>query len=303
MESSLIASIAYNKPIKDDIAVGFVIFNYVRSSRIIMNYLYTIEKMKTAGIPVFTIELVITGEVPMIQDAFHVYGSSYLFQKENLARILETKIPKSYTKLLFLDSDIIFDNPDWYNKLSVILDTHDISHCFETGKWLDITYKKVQQIAETYIKSDNKDCLLWDNNTKTLYHSGFGWAFTRDWYNKAGFIDEAVVGSGDLLFCYGLYDKRYKGTQNLSLYEPCIQKWYKNIGNPKITFLPVTVYHLFHGNLKKRQYDSRNEILNGVKDITDILIKNSYGVFELTNNAYNIKLHEYFKNRDDDMIE
>jgi hypothetical protein len=185
--------------------------------------------------------------------------------------------------------------------LSVILDNHDVSHCFETAKWLDITYKKIQQTADSYIKSDDKDCILW-NNTKS-YHSGFGWAFTREWYNKAGFIDQAVIGSGDLLFCYGLYGKRYSTTQNFSFYETSIQKWYETIGNPKIIFLPVTIYHLFHGKLERRQYISRNDILNGVNDINAILFKNKYGVFELTNQEYNKQLYAYFKDRKDDMIE
>jgi len=302
MQSSLIANIKYNPPLIDDVAVGFALFNYTASSRIIMNYLYTIEKMKVAGIPFFTIELVIHGSKPTIQDAFHVYGSSYLFQKENLIRILETKIPKTYTKLLFLDADIIFQDPDWYNMLSVILDTNDVCHCFETAKWLDITYKKVQKTADCYVKAKDKDCLLSDAKTGTVYHSGFGWAFSREWYNKAGFIDQAVIGSGDLLFSYGLYDKRYKGPQNLSFYESSIQRWYKTLENPKITYLPVIIYHMFHGDLKKRQYESRNNILDGVADINNLLIKNEDGVFEMTNKTYNTKLYEYFTRRKDDMI-
>jgi hypothetical protein len=302
MQSSLVANIEYNSPVKDDLAIGFAFFNYTGSSRLIMNYLYTIEKMKLADIPVFTIELVITGSNPMIQDAFHVYGSSYLFQKENLLRILETKIPEKHTKLLFLDADIIFINPDWYNMLSEILETHDIAHCFNTAGWLDITYKKVMKVADSYVKSDNKDRLLWDE-TKIQYHSGFGWAFTREWYNKAGFIDQAVIGSGDLLFSYGLYGKRYRGSQDLSIYETSIQKWFEKIEDPKVTYLPVNIYHLFHGSLKKRQYESRNTILAGVKDINEILIKNEDGVFELTDRTYDAQLYEYFKQRMDDMIE
>jgi hypothetical protein len=302
MQSSLIANIKYNPPVKDDVAVGFALFNYTASTRLIMNYLYTVEKMKSAGIPVFTIELVIKGRKPTIQDAFHVYGSSYLFQKENLLRILETKIPEKYTKLLFLDADIIFKDSDWYNMLSDILDTTDIVQCFKTANWLDITYKNVYQTADSYVTADDKDCLLWSGKKKT-YHSGFGWAFTREWYNKAGFIDQAIIGSGDLLFSYGLYGKRYKGTQNLSFYEASIQRWYQTIGDPKISFLPVTIYHLFHGDLKKRQYVSRNEILNGVADVNDILVKNEDGVFELTEETYNTKLYAYFKGRSDDMID
>jgi hypothetical protein len=266
-----------------------------------MNYLYTIEKMKIAGIPFFTIELVIHGSKPTIQDAFHVYGSSYLFQKENLLRILETKIPKTYTKLLFLDADIIFQDPDWYNMLSVILDTNDVCHCFEKAKWLDITYKKVQQTADSYVTAEDKDCLLW-NGKGTIYHSGFGWSFTREWYNKSGFIDQAVIGSGDMLFSYGLYGRRYSGSQDLSFYESSIQQWYDALENPKITHLPVIIYHLFHGDLKKRQYESRNNILKGVTDINDIIFKNEDGVFELIDEIYNIKLYEYFTQRKDDMI-
>jgi len=302
MEESIIANISYNKPTKDDIAVGFAMFNYTGSSRIIMNYLYTVEKMKTAGIPVFTIELVIKGSKPTIQDAFHVYGTSYLFQKENLFRILETKIPVNFSKLLFMDSDIIFGDPDWYDKLSVILDTHDIAHCFETALWLDITYRKIAMNAESYIKSTKKDILLWDPSQSKLYHSGFGWAFTRNWYNQAGFIDDAIIGSGDLIFSYGLFDEIYKGMQNLSFYKSSIKRWTETKGNPSITHLPVTIYHMFHGNLEKRQYETRNEILECVSDINDIIVKNHDGVFELTDPSYNEIFYKYFTCRMDDSV-
>jgi hypothetical protein len=140
---SLIAEISYDTPTCSDLAICFAFFNYTGSSRLIMNYLYVIEKLKVAKIPYFTIELVIEGTNPCISDALHVYGKSYLFQKENLCRILETKVPSKYTKLLFLDADVIFDSPGWYDQLSDILNQHEVCHCFETLQTLDITYKKV----------------------------------------------------------------------------------------------------------------------------------------------------------------
>lgn len=300
MQESIIANISYDKPTKNDIAVGFALFNYTGSCRLIMNYLYTVEKMKSAGIPVFTIELVIKGSNPYIQDAFHVYGTSYLFQKENLFRILEGRIPARFSKLLFIDSDVIFDDPAWYDKLSVILETYDVAHCFETANWLDITYKKTSMTADSYVKSPKKDILLWDPSK--MYHSGFGWAFTRNWYNQAGFIDETIIGSGDLLFSYGLFGKKYKGTQNFSFYESSLERWSKTIGNPRITYLPVTLYHLFHGSLKKRQYVSRNEILDNINDVNEIIYKNRDGVFELADSNLNEKLYGYFKERMDDFV-
>jgi len=302
MEQSLIANIKYNPPVKDDIAVGFALFNYTGSSRIIMNYLYTVEKMKLAGIPFFTIEYVIIGSKPTIQDAIHVYGSSYFFLKENLFRILETKIPKQYTKLLLMDSDIIFDEPNWYNLLSEVLETNDICQCFETAIWLDITYKKEKKVAYSYVKSPDKDILIWNPENSIMYHTGFGWGFTRKWYNQAGFIDEAIIGSGDILFSYRLFGKSYSGSQNLSFYQSSIDRWAENIGEPTITYLPVKIYHMFHGDLNKRQYVTRNEIFHDITDINDILVKNKDGVFELTDPTYNAKLYEYFSERKDDFI-
>jgi len=296
---SLIADIYYETPTNKDLAVGFAIFNYTKSSRILMNYLYTVEKMKLAKIPIFTIELVITGNKPSIKDAYHVYGSSYLFQKENLLRILETKIPEQYTKLLFLDADIIFDNPLWYDMLSKMLDTNDIVHCFETAKWLDITYRKIHKKAFSLIKADNKDIPLWSNGT--IYHSGFGWAFTRKWYNEIGFIDEAIIGSGDLIFVYAIFGKKYPGKQNLILYDKIIEDFMRKIVTVKVSFLPVTVYHMFHGDLLNRQYESRNEIFKE-RNLDKILTKNTDGVFELTDINLNNSMYEYFMNRKDDFV-
>jgi hypothetical protein len=302
MPKSLVSNISYKKPERDDIAVGFTLFNYTGSSRLIMNYLYTVEKMKAAGIPVFTIEFVITGSKPTIADAFHVYGKSYLFLKENLFRILETKIPEKYTKLLFMDSDIIFEEPNWYNMLSDILETHDVSHCFETVKYLDITYHKVNLEAKTLIIADeieNTPILTDHNGVK--YHSGFGWAFTRSWYNRVGYFDKAILGSGDAFFVYGLYGKKFNTVEKTTIYEKELNNWLLKFDSlPVISYLPVTVYHLFHGQLANRNYVKRHLLLNNID--TDI-IKNEDGVFELTDETYNLALYEYFVNRKDDMIE
>jgi hypothetical protein len=303
--NSLVANISYKTPTKDDLAVGFALFNYTKSKRLIVNYLYTLEKMKVANIPTFTIELVIEGQRPTIKDAFHVYGSSYLFLKENLFRILETKIPQKYTKLLFLDADIIFDNPDWYDMLSESLETHDVVHCFQTAKWLDITYTKYSQPdATTFVLAENKaNTSLGQLPPEINYHSGFGYAFTRLWYNNTGFIDKSIIGAGDLIFTYGIFGLKYPIKQGMEFYDTIIKKWFETIQSARISYLPVTVYHLFHGGLVKRQYISRNKIFEDVENIEDAITTNKYGVYELIDKSYNDLLIAYFSSRDDDSID
>jgi hypothetical protein len=301
-DKSLISELYYDIPLKNDLAVGIAFFNYTGSSRITMNYLYVVEKLKLAKIPYFTIEHVITGSSPRIKDAYHVYGSSYLFQKENLMRVLETKIPSNYTKLLFLDADILFETPNWYDMLSDLLEKNDVVHCFETAKWLDITYTKIQMEAFSVIATPDKHVNLLSNDA-CKYHSGFGWAFTRQWYNSHGFIDKTVIGSGDFLFVNTLLG-RTLNNKYLTLYKTAREEWINRLTLPVIyTVLPVTVYHMFHGSLANRQYESRNTIFNGIENIEDIIYKNEYGVFELKDLSFNEKTYKYFCQRNDDIVE
>ena len=113
-----IANIRYQVPWKRDMAVGFVFFNPAKSKRMLMNYFYTIEKLKLAKIPYYTLELVFNRQEPEIKDAFHVYAKSVMFHKERLCSLLEAKIPWYYSKVMFLDADIVFGNPAWYSEVS-----------------------------------------------------------------------------------------------------------------------------------------------------------------------------------------
>jgi len=298
---SLVADITYNEPIKKDVAVMFCYFNYTNSSRILMNYLYTVEKMRLANIPIFTIELVIKGKQPDIAEAEHVYSTSYLFQKENLFRVLEKKIPKHFKKLLCLDSDIIFSKPTWYAELSNLLDTNDVVHCFERAYWLDITYKKIEHDAYTYVMSPNKEIFPWqfDNNNRR-YHCGFGWAFKRQWYNQSGFYDMAIIGSGDGIFAYALFGKEYPNIKTCRFYKRSINVWRKTIQTPKVSYIRTDVYHLFHGTTDKRQYLDRNEIFKNVPNIEEIIRRNEFGVYSLSDVDLNKQTYRYFLMRSDD---
>jgi hypothetical protein len=102
------------------------VFNPAWTKRMIMNYLYTKTQLDREKIPNFTIELVYPGRAPELPDAFHVKTNSYMFHKENLYRVLETKIPKKYTKLAFLDCDLLFEDMSWNARRRPSSLTHDI---------------------------------------------------------------------------------------------------------------------------------------------------------------------------------
>ena len=281
---------------KRKMAILFVLFNPAQTKRILMNYFYARSLLEKQGLPVFTIELIYEGRSPEVPDAFHVHSSSYMFHKENLYRILETKIPEKYTKLAFLDADVYFKDTTWYSQVSKLLKTHDVVQPFERAHWLDLTYKKTMLTRKTVVLNEKP---LWD----FAFHPGFAWCMRRDWYRKVGFFDYAVSGSGDTLSTAAWLDKTFpKNFQSLP--PPLVSKYteYKQNPLPRITYLKdMDIYHLYHGSRNNRQYAERHKMLNLQGEILDYIEPNKEGVWEWkTKEKWNPLYLDYFKKRDDD---
>ena len=290
-----IAILAYHQSAMD-MAIGLVIFNPARTKRIIMNYLYTVNEFHRHRLPVFTLELCFGNSKPEISDSIVVRGNSHMFHKERLCRLLETKIPSVYSKVAFIDADILFDSPDWYQRTSKLLNEYDVVHPFERCNWLDLKYKTVFRSQESVVKING-------TYFDASYHPGFAWAFRRDWYRSVGFYDHAVSGSGDALSAATWLNKEFPpGFKSLPVaLRPSYDEFEKR-PRPRITYLKAcTVSHLYHGTIHNRQYTNRHAILDIPKDIRSLLYENPDGVYECSSPLdWNPILLDYFKNRNDD---
>jgi len=299
-------NIRYTEPHTKDIAIGLVYFNSAKSKRLLMNYLYVLEKYKVAGIPTYTIEMY--DDTPEIKDAVHVKTDFILFQKERLCYILEKHIPEKYTKLLFIDTDVVFDNINWYNDLSKKLDTFNIVQPFKNAIWLDITYKKVLKSRVSVVFYNKFGIIKKSGALLGGYHPGFGWGFQRTWYRKYGFFQYGILGGGDRFSCTSWMNKTwYKDyIKSKSYILPVLKEYINSIDiAPSICYINTSIYHLWHGSKKNRQYETRDIIFKSIKDIRDILTVEPNGLFALKDSASSLKplIRKYFKNRDDDGVE
>lgn len=284
---------------KKKMAICLVVFNPARTKRILMNYLYTRNQFLIQGLPVFTIELVYEGRTPEVPDALHVQSNSFMFHKENLYRVLEPTIPRKYTKLAFIDCDVLFKDPDWYDKTCKLLKTHDIVQPFEMAHWMDITYKSVTLSRKSVLLNPKK---TWDYN----YHPGFAWCMRRDWYTKVGFFDYAVSGSGDTLssmawLCHEM-------PRHFHSLPAALRKEYaafKDHDPPRVTYLPGShLFHLYHGSRADRQYVDRHKLLDIERDIADLTIKTKEGVLNWEDpDKWNPFFLTYFRSRNDDDVD
>ena len=282
-------------------AICFVVFNPAQRKRIVMNYFYAKSKFELQMFPTFTIELIYEGRTPEIPNAIPVHTNSYMFHKENLYRILVDHIPKQYQKLAFLDIDIFFKDPTWYEKTSQLLDTYDVVQPFETAYWLDLTYT-VELLKRTTILLMPAD--TWSYTYR--YHPGFAWCMRRDWYEQNGFFDYAVSGGGDMLSCAAWL--KIAIPKELSFVANAVQYAYEDykakIQLPRITYLKdISVYHLYHGWIGYRQYEGRHKMLEVQDDIRTITSTNEDGVLEWKDTqTWNPLFLNYFEQRQEDML-
>ena len=288
-----VAACRYEIPTRKDMAVCFVFFNPARSKKMLMNYFYTIEKLKLATIPFYTLELTFDDHEPEIADAFHVKGNSVLFHKESLCALLEKRVPYRFKKLLFLDADIVFGKPKWYEEVSRLLATYEVVQPFSTCVWLDSTYSKMVQ---------SRLSVAYMNRSKTYnptYHPGFGWAFQRKWFKEVGFYQYGITGSGDTLSAAAWLGVKFPPSYLRPAFQASYEDYTQQIP-PKIACSTGTVYHLWHGTATNRKYVDRHRMIDGVRDVRSIVETNSQGVFELKDKTIESKMREYFTSREDD---
>lgn len=297
---------------RHDMALCFVFFNPARSTKLLMNYLYTVEKLRTSRIPFYTLELCYGDNAPEIKKAFHIFTriENVMFHKEQLCHLLEKQIPSHFTKLLFLDSDIIFENPSFYDEISNLLDTHDIVQPFKTAKWIGAEYKEViqERLSSALM---NRKAASYDS---VNFHPGFGWAFKRSWFKKVGFFQYAITGSGDTLSVAAWLQIPPPKVCFINAIKNTFNQFANTVKNypPKITCATHSVYHLWHGLHKKRQYVSRHLILQNIDDVSDILEISPSGLFEYNYGRDHESSHmvskvsqeliNYFLQREDDEV-
>jgi hypothetical protein len=287
--------IQYNTPSRNDICVAFAFFNTCGYVRILQNLLFFENKLKLAKIPYFVAEMVIGDQPPMIANpTIRFYCKSSLFYKEALWNRLEKEIPAQFTKICFLDADIIFNKSSWLDDISRLLDSYDVIHCFNKVNMLDLSYA----IERTY------DSPIINRSSPQV---GFGWAIQRPIFKKiGGFFDMGFLGASDRIFYECLTNKlRDKTDAVYSLIYEYVLEYYSNLQSYNITYScsNSTIYHLSHGTEKNRNYSNRELILNSISNMEfkDVFQLNTDGFWEPIDSELNNKLYSYFSERKEDL--
>ena len=295
-----------------DMAIITCYFNWCGFTTPSRNFHRFLREMKKNDIPVFGVELSITDNFETTGmlgwSQLKVNKENVCFQKEACLNLVEKKVPEQYTKIAWIDCDLIFLNNNWYHRASKKLDTHKLIQLYTHGYNTDKYGRIVLEFPSIMYMRDKVPYSEW------VKHSGYpggAWAARRELWKYGGLYPYAVMGGGDTVFIYSMYDHSFEKTayENIGIKKNAewsiYTNWKKSVNSyvgKDISYIENKFLHEWHGDKKNRNYVDRHAILKNI-DIKKQVKLNNRGIIEFYNIADSTihgKIYNYFLERDED---
>ncbi len=321
MSSSIEVKPARTYKYVDDVWIIASYFNFNSYESKQQNLSVFLKSLDQSGLNYLLVECAFKAEpfvLPRSLHTIHVRCHSVMWQKERLLNLAISRLPKSCTKVVWLDADILFQNPDWVKETSRLLDKHPVVQPYEkvirlfrgtqnyTGKGdAYVSFASVLALRPGFFLSGNFDA---------HGHTGFAWAARRELLEKYSLYDYSISGGGDHLMAHGFCgDRSSPCVQRMvgrnTPYADSFSRWTKRVYGAvesDIGCVPGTILHLWHGQWVNRRYSERaRELLKLNYDPSKDLRLGRNNVWEWTNKNRPLQAwaSEYFTLRKEDICE
>jgi hypothetical protein len=257
-------------------------------------------------------------QLPKSPNIFTVHSESLLWHKESLLNLAVNRLPSKFKYIFWVDADVIFTNKNWIrdsvyelkNGANIIqpfeycvhLDegqkepSFDLNHAIENDG-TNLRHSKVwRSFCANYVE-DIKRSNSYDYNIHG--HVGFAWGARREILEACPLFDKALIGGADHIIAHAAagqiphhcIDKSF--SDDLDSVYSWSHKFHSFVQG-KIAYTKGNLYHLWHGDIEKRQYLKRIQEFTGeAKKITE---KDKNGLYvDKTNNPY---VKKYFESRE-----
>lgn len=294
---------------RDDMGVVVAFFSPAGYELPRKHFRDTLAYLAACQVPVAVVQVVRPGQKPEDvpgQMMSHVLESEdTMFFKEACWNIGASLLP--YSKLMFLDADITFSTPDWYDSASAALDEYDIIQPYDWCQWEEEDGEIAHGKFPSAVPLSQGLAPRLDR-----YHPGFAWAMRRSAFDALhGFYDRDVVGGGDVAISYSLHPcdtwvleqtNRDSGFAVIGK-SPSYEAYRRNALSLglKVGYVEnQTVNHRWHGARKDRQYESRGQFLPPRIDGELPLVRRDDGLWAWQDASASVGLASYFASRQED---
>ncbi len=247
-----------------------------------------------------------------------VRAEELLWHKETLLNKIIAELPPNYKYVFWLDADIVFDNDEWLIDGVAALQNCNIIQPFEYAVHLNQNEKKPSFDYKMMQKKPLPEMLaykMWRSfcsnaNTPHFHsenyhehgHVGFAWAARREILEKAPLYEKALIGGADHIMAHGAANQPFHAciaktfTDDLENVQQYMQ-YLGKIVNGQIGFCKGSLFHIWHGDIAKRQYFER--IKNFTPMAKNIYRRDKNGFFTSQSNFHTTNyIRQYFDIRE-----
>jgi hypothetical protein len=237
------------------------------------------EHIAASGAEVFLVELATEAgefELPPPEHGLQIRDGSHLWQKERILNVAIDRLPGDCTKVVWLDCDVIFENPDWLAWTSETLERCAVLQPFTESVRMPRGQRSVAAgasmpvgslVQESFAAAFARDPALSRNAPFFAHgHTGFAWAARRNVLAGPRLYDACLTGSGDHLMAHvfagvlgspcipamigeGHAYSRHFARWAASMHEVC---------KGRLGHVPGRLFHLWHGDEQNRRYRVHN---------------------------------------------
>ncbi len=266
------------------------------------------------------IECVIGDSKPHLEENENikrVFTDNLLWHKETLLNTLIADLPEEYKYIFWIDADVIFTNLNWLvdgvEQLQENTIIQPFEHCVHLEKDEVKPSYPMEALRAAELPNNENDKVwrgfgatyatteLWDHELYNNHgHVGFAWAARREILEAVPLYDKALIGGADHIIAHAAAGQ---------FTHPCILKcfidnieeiteWseeFYQVAKGKIGYVKGDLYHIWHGDIDKREYLTRiQDFTAKTKKITH---RDKNGLF-VTDNENDTYMQDYFKRRE-----
>jgi len=226
--------------------------------------------------------------------------------KENLINVAIGQLPEDWQYVAWIDADLTFLNANWVRDTIKALGKADVVQMWQTAVNFGPNCEALK-IDKSFAYMHKASGTPWVPNDKYgFWHPGYAWACTKQaWHQMDGLIDWAILGSGDrhmAMAWAGRVLQSAPGNIHPN-YKSLLEEYQKMCMGLRISWVPGTILHHWHGSFENRRYKERWEILtkNNFDPFKDIRMTTD-GHVALTRSGLRLirELDEYFIGRRED---
>jgi hypothetical protein len=275
--NQICAASMYRNP--GDLCVILCLFNIGDSSAKLRNFIFCHSLIQMSGIPSIVVECAF-GDDPWVLGAsaevIQMRTSTALWQKERLINCGLLRVPDRFTKVAWIDADIVFQDSDWAVRASELLDELAVVQLADRIIRLprgSQTYTGVGQVWESFgaIYLEHPNAMM-IGDFGCHGHTGFGWAARRCMLGR-GIYDACIAGGGDHVMAHAFCGdwesdclKRMMGPDT---------PWYRNAAEwasgvypqvrARVGVVKGAALHLWHGDIASRRHVRRCDALRNAQ--------------------------------------